>query len=598
MPRSSDTRKTVGLFTDWLKDPYQNCVAVAVSRACAELDTNLLCVAGGHLDPKGSHWARRNIVYEFAGPQNLDATIVMGANVGTLVGPDSLKKYLDQYPFPNPISVAYRLEGMPSVVIDNTEGMRRAIEHLIDVHHRTKIGFIRGPVENTEAEERFAVYRAVLAERGLAYDPRRVMVGDFLRPSGATAMQAILESRSYPDAIIAANDLMALGALDILKAEGVKVPEDVSVIGFDDVDEASLAIPQLTTVRQPFSILGREAVRMALALARGEQVDPLVTVPTRLVVRRSCGCGANSWDETEQLSTTITATATQTELRSSFVAAFATLSADGVALSEASALELFDIAVAEVEQGNVGQFARQLSDFIRSDSLESLTSYSRLLTILFRTLHAWADNDEAKRLRADELGRQVRSVVGDLAELSQGIERVRQQRLTMSLCDVGRALLAASSIEGIGVALESLLPSLGIRTGYLSLYRDAENPHAAATLIWAKNSRDHGLAKSVGQEFESKNLVPFASIFREQRESLILLPLFFEEQQLGTLTMALGTDQGVVYEAIRDQTSSAVRVVRLLERLGLTRPSAPLSMRFGVEARQSSRPTSNEDGSK
>lgn len=565
--RPTQMRKTLGLFTDWLRDPYQNSMAQAVSKACAESDLNLLCVAGGHLDPKGSHWSLRNVLYDFAGPHNLDATIVMGANVGTVVGPIALKEYLAQYDFPNQLSVAYHLQGMPSVLVDNAQGMRQALEHLIDVHGRKKIGFIRGPVENTEAEERYSIYCEVLKERGLPFDPRRVMVGDFLRPSGAIAMQAILESRAYPDAIIAANDLMALGALDILKAEGVKVPEDVSVIGFDDVDEARLAIPQLTTVRQPFSILGREVVKMALALCRGETVEPVVTVPTRLVVRRSCGCGANSWDETERLASTVTISAEKAALLRTFVAAFSTVNATGTALREPLAVELFEYARLEIENGVDGTFARHLSSLVRTEALSSLTTYNRLLVIVLRTLQAWVGSDAVRRGRVEELAANVRAAVGDLGELAQGTERVRQQRLTLSLCDLSRALSSVSSFEALGPTLEAQLPSLGIRSGYLSLYTEPGAPKNGATLLWAKNSRDHSVAKHVGQVFESRKLVPFESPFREQRESLILLPLFFEQKHQGMLALGMGTDQGIVFEAVRDLVSQCIRVLRLLEQL-------------------------------
>jgi DNA-binding LacI/PurR family transcriptional regulator len=565
--RSPRQHKTLGLFTDWLKDPYQNSLMNAVSRSCAEHDANMLCFAGGHLDPKESFWSKRTLLYEFASKAHLDALIVMGANVGTLVGPERLREYLGNIPVPNMVSLAYRLEGIPSVLVDNSVGLRQAIEHLIDVHHRKRIGFIRGPVENTEAEERYAVYRAVLAERGLPFDPRRVMVGDFLRPSGATAMQAILESGAYPDAIIAANDLMALGALDVLKAEGVKVPEEVSVIGFDDVDEARLAIPQLTTIRQPLLVMGREAVRLALARIRGESTPSELTVPTQVIYRRSCGCGANTWDTTEHLVVTIPPTAGHDEVRKRFAEGFATLALDGVFVDEATANDLFEAYFTEVETGVTEAYVRKLSELIRSTSSEQLVAWNRLNIVISRALQAWADNDSSRRHRFDEIARQVRAAVGDVSELSQGIQRVKLKRLMLDLSEVSRALTGTTSFDGIRTALNAYLPSLGIKTWYISLYENPAEPRAGAWLALAYSSKDPGVAKAVGQTFPTADLVPFGAVFGEHREGIILEPLFIEQEQIGVLALGVGPDEGVVYEALRDRVSSAVHMAHLVERL-------------------------------
>jgi DNA-binding LacI/PurR family transcriptional regulator len=565
--RSPQPHKTLGLFTDWLKDPYQNSLMSAVARACTEQDANMLCFAGGHLDPKDSFWSKRTILYEFAGPNHLDALIVMGANVGTLVGPARLREYLERFPIPNMVSLAYRLEGIPSVLVDNSSGLRLAIEHLIDVHQRKRIGFIRGPVENTEAEERYAVYRAVLDERGLPFDPRRVMVGDFLRPSGATAMQAILESGAYPDAIVAANDLMALGALDVLKAEGVKVPEEVSVVGFDDVDEARLAIPQLTTIRQSLLVMGREAVRMALARVRGETVPSEVTVPTQVVYRRSCGCGANTWDTTEGLAVTIPPSAGHEEVRKRFTDGFATLSSDGVFINEGTATELFEAVFAEIETGVTGQYVCKLAELIRSNPSDQLVSWNRLSIVIRRALQAWVGNDTTRRHRFDEIERHVRASVGDIGELAQGTQRVKLKRMTLDLSEVSRALTGTTNFEGIRAALNAHLPNLGIKTWYISLYDDPANPHQGAKLVFAYSSKDPSVTKSIGQQFPSKELVPFGSIFCEHRENIILEPLFIEQEQIGTLALGMGPEEGVVYEALRDRVSSAIHMAHLTSRL-------------------------------
>jgi DNA-binding LacI/PurR family transcriptional regulator/serine phosphatase RsbU (regulator of sigma subunit) len=560
-------RKVVGLFTDWLKDPYQNYIMSAVAQACAEHDANMLCFAGGHLDPLDSVWARRNILYEFAGPHNLDALVVMGANVGTLVGPLRLKQYLDRFPLPNVISLAYELPNTPSILVDNRVGLRYAIEHLVSVHGRRRIAFIRGPVENTEAEERFSVYRQVLAEHNIPFEDRRVFVGDFLRPSGMRAMQAILDSNVELDAVVAANDLMALGALEVLKSRGRKVPEDVALVGFDDVDEARLAMPQLTTVRQPFRTLGRVAVEAALKLAAGLPVANVLTVPTQVVIRRSCGCAANSWDETELYPGSIPPTATHEEIRQRFLEGFATLEGEGISIDEETAIGLFEAAFREIDSGVTGDFAQRLADVIRSHSPELLLPWNRLITVLSRALHSWVRDNATRRERSDRIARQVRSSIGDIAELAQGSQRVRLQRLTLELSEISKALTGSMNFEGIYSALDAHLANLGISRSYLSLYTDPAAPTARAKLVWSHGDDDPDHLGSLGRAFETNRLVPFDSLFGNRLTNVILEPLFFEREQLGLIALEMGPQEGVIYEAIRDQVSGAIRGAHLVERM-------------------------------
>jgi hypothetical protein len=141
------------------------------------------------------------------------------------------------------------------------------------------------------------------------------------------------------------------------------------------------------------------------------------------------------------------------------------------------------------------------------------------------------------------------------------------QRLAFDLSEAGNAFVSATSVESIRAALDIHSKNLGIRTGYLSLYDDPKAPAAGAKLVWTQNSKDHAVGKFVGQSFETTKLSPFGSLFRDARESIVLEPLFFEKEQLGMLALSMGPGEGVVYEAMREQVSGAVRVVRLLEKL-------------------------------
>jgi DNA-binding LacI/PurR family transcriptional regulator/serine phosphatase RsbU (regulator of sigma subunit) len=564
----SNGRVTLGLLVDWFKEPYQNAVFSAIARACVENDANLLCVTGGPLEPNDPFWSQRNVLYDFIGPHNVDGLVVMGSNIGTFVGPQRLRQYLTRFAPVKSVCIAYGLEGTPSVLVDNRIGLRELVEHLIIIHHCRHIAFIRGPSANAEAEQRYAVYREVLQNHGVNFDATLVAQGDFNRLSGIACARELLNRRVKIDGLVAANDLMALGAMEVLESSGIRIPDDIAVVGFDDVDEARLAIPQLTTVRQPFHVLGREAVRAALAQVRGETVADVIAVPSQVVIRRSCGCRANSWGETESESSSITPEAARADIETRFHNGFAALASEGITVDEATAMQLFKAVFDELDGKCVGQFAAKLAEVIRPATMDGLELWSRVMAIMFRALHGWTAGSAERRRRSDGIRQQVHALVGDLAELTQGQQRVRMQRLMLDLSEASRALITAGSMNELTRALAEHLPILRVPACSLSFYSDSAAPHRSARLEFAYDARRPEVSQRAGESFDPRQLAPSGLHFDRVRETIVLEPLFFEHEQLGLLNLALGPEEGVVYESIRDHVSAAVRSLALVEKLG------------------------------
>jgi LacI family transcriptional regulator, galactose operon repressor len=176
-----------------------------------------------------------------------------------------------------------------SIIVDNRDGGRQATMHLIGGNHR-RIGCISGPKNLTSAKERLQGYRDALAEAGLRVEPALIQMGDFHIEGGYTAVQALLDLPTRVTAIFAANDLMAIGAIRGIAARGLRVPEDVAVVGFDDIALAMYSEPPLTTVRQPIREIGKLATELIMGRVNGERKEPQSRrLKTSLIVRESCG---------------------------------------------------------------------------------------------------------------------------------------------------------------------------------------------------------------------------------------------------------------------------------------------------------------------
>ena len=177
-----------------------------------------------------------------------------------------------------------------SLDFDNFEGARLATEHLISLGHR-RIAFIAGNAEHPDANERLRGYRAGLQAAGIAYDAGLVVPGLFHEESGMLATHRLLDTRQRFTALFAANDQMALGACLALQRRSLRVPQDVSVMGFDDVSMARYSIPPLSTIHHPAYELGQGAAAAMLRLLRGEKPDFSLPGP-RVVARESTGTPA------------------------------------------------------------------------------------------------------------------------------------------------------------------------------------------------------------------------------------------------------------------------------------------------------------------
>jgi LacI family transcriptional regulator len=177
--------------------------------------------------------------------------------------------------------------GAPAVGATNWTGGMAATEHLLQLGHR-RIGFIGGPPRLLCSRARLDGYRAALDVAGVTVDHALTVPGDFYHESGFTGAERLLGLDDPPTAIFAASDQMALGAIEALRRRGLRVPEDMSIVGFDDLPEVRWCAPPLTTVRQPLSDMGKLAARMLLDLARQvEPTSPRVELATELVVRAS-----------------------------------------------------------------------------------------------------------------------------------------------------------------------------------------------------------------------------------------------------------------------------------------------------------------------
>jgi LacI family transcriptional regulator len=177
--------------------------------------------------------------------------------------------------------------GMPTVDSDNFAGAMLATNYLLGLGHR-RIGFLGGRPDLESARLREAGFRTAMAEAGVGVDESFVRVGGYRTETAEGPARELLSRIARPTAVFAANDLSAIATVTAARGLGITVPDDLSVIGFDNVPESAMASPPLTTIKQPLQQMGAEALTLLIDLIAGVQRDTHLRLPTELVVRASC----------------------------------------------------------------------------------------------------------------------------------------------------------------------------------------------------------------------------------------------------------------------------------------------------------------------
>ncbi len=180
-------------------------------------------------------------------------------------------------------------ESIPTVSINNVEGAYKATEHLINLGHE-KIVHISGPEDVILSQDRIKGYKNALNEYNLSVDADLIIEGDFSYKSGYNIMSKLIKFNKTPTAVFADSDQMAIGAIKAIKEHGLKVPEDIAVVGFDNIEIASIYEPSLTTISQPMYKIGVKAMQLLLDLMGNKKIENnKIQLESKLIIRDSCG---------------------------------------------------------------------------------------------------------------------------------------------------------------------------------------------------------------------------------------------------------------------------------------------------------------------
>ncbi|WP_437930201.1 SpoIIE family protein phosphatase [Sorangium sp. So ce291] len=556
-------RRTIALLMDYMRGEYQSAVRIGVERAAEAHDVNLVFAVGEILTGGASSEAVQKSVYRLVGAEAVDAVVVASGTLCNYLGVEELQRFCRDFA-PIPLcSVGLALEGVPSIVVDNGLGIEMTAGHLIDDHARRRIAYLGGSPSNGEARIRAEAYRRALATRAIPHDERLVAFGHFTIDTGRRAMREILDRRVDFDAVVAANDNMALGAIEQLKASGRDVPKDVLVCGFDDVGVARYTKPSLTTVRQPIKRLGALAVETVLRMLDGEDVPALNLQQIELTRRESCGCAfqpivVRSLAAPPPRGAPPSLGGQRDELERALEQAVGIPAAafGGWTTELLSALE-------EELEGREGRFLEALERLLDMAMLDGvfLDLFQSVITLLRARLRGpTADPAAAATNEAlERLWHACRVLVGSASVRAEGRQRLQVEVASVSLSWSGRWFSTCLSMPLVKRMLAAEMPRLQLTRAAISLYEDAQRT-TLRTLFLMEEGRE---VEPPSASFPVRQLAPPGFLSAGERTSVVVMPLMLgDTEHFGVVALDSGVHE-VVYDALRLQLGSAVKTVAL-----------------------------------
>jgi len=508
----------IGFLAARFDEAYQNAAWQGAAREAERVGAAIVFFGGQRIGSPIGYEALDNIAFDLAKHSRMAGIIVMSNVIGTYLSSAEQLAFLGTFGRTQVVSIGIEFPGIPSVRVDASGGMSSIALHLSRIHRRSSFLFLAGPKGHTESESREAEFRRSVASFGRA--SVETIYGDFTEEDARDKVARFLEGGSAIDAVVAANDLMAVGATWALAEAGIEVPRQVSVTGFDDTEDSRFSVPPLTTVRQPAAELGRMAViriasRLGLA-PKGEGVPEDESADSRpkvsFIVRESCGC---------------------------------------------------DYAP-DAEEPPVGTYASpDESTAAKAEAAPSAAPLARLSAEVNREIRLGRNPARLRRLFFDPPTREsalLSIAEGECRFLAS--QRLAAERRVSVFGEIEASLVSSFAVEDILKQIARGARELGISGCWLCLFESKGLSPEWSKLILASDSRGARILAPYGLRFRTAELVPGG--LPRIWSAYVVEPLRFGDDRLGYLVCTADSTERRMYEALRDQVSSALKGAGLM----------------------------------
>ena len=584
---------TIALLTRALSDATGKYMWLGLIDRCRKNNVPLITFCGSVLNQGPA-----SILYHLFQPQKFAGAISWASSEVT----QSTIDYYNNFGKTPLVCLSFRIPGHPVVLTDCKSGMEELMDHFINVHHFTKIAFIRGPESHVYARERFEGYKEALQKNNIAIEEKIITPpGGWSLEDGAKATDSFLAKGLKPgvdfQAIIGVGDNVAIGAQEYLLSKGYSIPDDVAVGGFNGTNEAACSNPPITSVEMPFFGQGQKAFDMLESLIKGQQVPEEFNYTTKLVIGQSCGCSSlavkratfepvssaesttskhgifgrskvleessasnqsfedSSW-RNDTCTRILSVVAQERDITEEATAFFQRIIPK---LIEAFCQTVLDETSAKSKY--LSLFSKCLNDYVVFSSDFSIwQDFISILRINSRSVIKMTERREA----AENLFQQSRVIVNEFDDRIQKLASLKNARRESILRNIGSNLLTSYDVPTLMDIMAKSIAKLDIPGVYVVMYNNCKyseaNPVVPQTsrVILAIHDKQRIAIPADGIEFSTTDILPSNIFPTGTYYSLVIESLHFQNTFIGYLVFQKGNEDNTVYTALRDQLSSSL----------------------------------------
>jgi len=560
-----DQKWTIGLLTHGAGDPNNYSIWAGATNAVQDLGGKLICWPGKPLHSNLEFEAQSNVIYDLVSSRTIDGLVIWLAGLAFQTDLQETRKFCQRYSDIPVVTVGTFLEGYPGVRVDNYQGMRDVMSHIIGVHNRQLVAFIRGPRHHQEADVRYQAYLDSLDSYQIPFDPNLVYLGNFKESGGRFAIEELYDNRKVAfDALVAASDNMAIGALKALQKRGVQVPSQVAIAGLNDEAQSSVITPPLTTSPLHFYQQAYQATQMVWDLIQDKMVQEQVVIPTQLLIRQSCGCpdpAVMSAAAPIDLTTTTESLAPSPEL-TALANQFDMISPDAVQTSQQIVQQLLQFG----NEHTNDEILRHIFEQVHKNATNRafVEHWNEAITQIRQFLLSANLSDEQTQ-RYEALFHAIRVFIADTIRRQEAYDTLRAEEKLRLIGQINQNLSVTTTLPELSRVLVEALEAFKIQHCYLSLYTNPAQPADSSRLVFWY---DYQLGAQTTEIccYPSQELIPPEYLPSGDVLNIVVQPLYFQDDQLGFVIFSATPDEEEIYQILADQISGAIKRTLLIER--------------------------------
>lgn len=579
---NENRRMTIGVLVSGIMDEFTKLICRGVMQMAKQLDVNVVVLPGKYLNrdlsdnPELMYEYQFNTVFSYARPENMDAVIVASSSIGCFTTKENITKLLEQYKDIPCILIADKRDGYLNVLYDNYNGIKEGLTYLIEKAGCRRLGMIGGSEDNHDARERKAAFIEVLHDHGIPFSEKMYVNGNFTRKS-YDAYRQLLDNNPELEAVFCVNDDTAIGFYEEVKKRGLQIGKDIRILGYDDIVLSTKMDPPLSSVQADSAVLGEEALRMAVRLVRGEEVESKV-LPTHFIKRGSIG--ASEIEGENQKARLKEAADTEVYFHDIFYRSNHGEFREPLKKIKNAFEKLIQMLICVYGEGddspeNIMEIQNALNEFLNYGAIE-YADVNNLMNCL-ESLHVMLKNVQESREQKYKLQEMFSAIYRKIIRATEhrfGKMMDKQEKEGYSLKLFVRDTLQFE--KGNDLSYASLLGNLewlDIKAAYIyafkepvmHLFREQFMPPEQLYLKAILTDGNVTTVSSLRQKVEVKDIFGKAFYSAKKRSTYVCLPLFANETLYGLLLCDLTEAVFANGEFLVNHMSSAAKMIMLLK---------------------------------